>query len=199
MRLLSYVEDSLEPVTVAEAKLAARVDDDLGGGASSLDAEVQALITSAREQAEHLTGRIYRPQVRRAEWLDWPATGDANEALPVYLATVCAVSYWTGSTWATLSGSAYVSAAGGIGGNSTVLAPVLGADWPALGDVAAGPRVRVDLTAGPSSPDHVPECVKRYIKAQVRAWLDAGGGLIAANLQPNPFLERLLDSERLWA
>lgn len=196
MRLLSYVADSLEPVTLAEIKSAARLGDD---EATELASSITGAIAAARGHAEHLTGRCYRPQVLRAEWLDWPAAGDADAALPVYQATACVVSYWTGSTWATLSDSAYVFVPGGIGDNGTILAPALGTDWPALGDVAAGPRVRVNLTAGPATPASVPECVKLYLKAQVVAWIDNPGALIAANLQPNPYLERLLDPERLWA
>lgn len=175
----------VEPVTLAEAKLGARVD------GADLDDLITGLITSAREQAEQITGRVYRPQVLRTDLADWPAVDDV---IPVHSATACVVSYWDGSTWATLSGSAYVFAPEGSG---TVLAPVLGTSWPTLPERAAGQRVRIDLTAGPAAPANVPESVKLYIKASVSAWVnnpDAIGKAFAAN----PLFERLLDAERLY-
>lgn len=185
---LSYTGD--EPVTVEEAKLAARVDTD------ALDAEVEGLITAAREQAEHITGRCYRGQVLREELADWPADTDA---IAVHAATACEVRYWTGSAWsAPLNSGFYEYAPGGIGNNATVLAPAAGTSWPALAERAVGPRVRIDLTAGPASAAAVPEQVKRYIKAMVSAWIVQPEALVDGRLQPNPLLARLLDAERLW-
>lgn len=190
---LAYFDGSVEPVTLAEAKTAARVDDDVSAGVSSLDGAVTVAIAAARAQAELLTGRCYRRQLRRQELADWPSLSDS---IDVYAATACAVAYWDGSAFVTLSGSAYVFAPGGIGNNGTALAPVT--DWPTLADRPIGPRVRIDLTAGPASAADVPAQVKQYITAAVSAWLDQPGGLVANNLQPHPFLERLLDGERLW-
>lgn len=191
---ISYVVGSTEPVTLAEAKLAARVD------SNDLDVELSALITSAREQAEHETGRCYRGQVLRTELPDWPA---ADEALPVHAASACEVRYWTGSDWsAALAPAAYVFAAGGIGGNGTVLAPALGTSWPALAERAVGPRVRIDLTAGPTGAGGelpVPESVKLYIKACVAGWANNPDAVSARKLEPSPMLAGLLDAERLWS
>lgn len=175
-----------EPVTLAEAKLAARVD------VAELDGEIGGLITAAREQAEQITGRRYRPQVLRESLADWPAL-----PIAVHAATACAISYWTaGSTWATLAPSAYVFAPAGA---CTVVVPALGSSWPVLGAVAAGPRVRIDLTAGPAAPAEVPESVKTYIKASVAAWVKDTEALIDQRMVANPMFDRLLDAERLWA
>lgn len=189
-QFLAYVGGSLEPVTLAAAKLAARVDDDISAGVSSLDAAVAIAIEAARAQAEHITGRCYRPQVRREELADWPSLTDI---ISVHAASACAVTYWDGATWAPLSDSAYYFAPSG---NGMALAPIT--NWPALGARSIGPRVRIDFTAGPASPDDVPAQVKLYITAQVAAWVDEPGGLVSDKLQPHPFLERLLDAERLW-
>lgn len=179
-----------EPVTVDEAKLSARVDTD------ALDADIAALITAAREQAEHITGRCYRPQVLRAELVDWP---DVSAAVPVYRPTACAVRYWTGTVIVALAGTAYVFGPGGIGGAGTALAPVAGTSWPTLGAQPVGPRVLIELTAGPASSADVPESVKLYIKAQVSAWIKTPEALSGGQLVANPLFERLLDRERLWA
>jgi len=175
-----------EPVTLAEAKLAARVD------ISDLDALISGLITSAREQAEQITGRLYRLQAWRTELADWP---DVEDVLPVYGATACAVTYWNGAAWANLAGSAYVFAAEGAG---TVLAPALGTSWPTLPQVAAGPRVRIDLTAGPSSAAQVDESVKLFIKAAVSAWVNNPDAASTKALEISPLWERLLDGQRLY-
>lgn len=175
-----------EPVTLAEAKLAARVD------TTDLDTLIGGLITSAREQAEQITGRCYRPQVQRWEFVDWP---EADDVLPACGASACAVTYWNGTAWLELASSAYVFAAEGFG---TVLAPVLNTSWPTLPTVAAGPRVRIDLTLGPSDPAQVEESVKLFIKANVTAWLDNGDALVDQRMVVNPLLVRLLDREKVW-
>lgn len=189
---LSYVASSADPVTVAEAKLAARMDTD------ALDDEVESLITSAREQAEHITGRCYRGQVLRTELADWPA---ADDAIAVNAATAVAVSYWNGSAFVVLSTSAYVFAPGGIGNNGTVLAPVAGTSWPALGESPVGPVVRIDLTAGPAVGQEaatVPARVKLFIKSSVSAWVKTPEALAGGNLTAHPLFERLLDGEKLF-
>lgn len=177
-----------EPVSVAEAKLAARVD------TSALDDLIAGLITAAREQAEHITGRIYREQVLREELVDWPSSTDV---IAVNAATAAAVSYWTGSAWSSpMSSDSYVFAPGGIGGNGTVLAPAAGASWPSLVERPVGPRVRVDLTVAPAP---VPESVKLYIKASVAAWLANPEAASGKALEANPLFAPLLQSQRLYA
>ncbi len=176
-----------EPVTAEEAKLAARVD------SSAMDDLIEGLITAAREQAEHITGRVYREQVLREELDDWPA---ATDAIAVHGATAAEVSYWTGSTWsAALAGSAYVFAPGGIGNNGTVLAPAAGTNWPTLGERPVGPRVRIDLTV---TPRPVPESVKQFIKAAVATWVNNPDAMQDKSRAVSPLFERLLDAERLF-
>lgn len=179
-----------EPVSVDEAKLAARVD------GTELDTLIESLISSAREAAEDLTGRCYRQQVRRYELPDWPRLCDE---LSTYAATACAVTYWTGSAWSDpLDASEYAFAPGGLGDIATILAPVTA--WPTLGDRIIGARVRIDLTAGPDVDGVVPDSVKTYIKASVSAWLktpEAQGAGREGVLTPNPLFARLLDGQRL--
>lgn len=183
---ITYVPDAPEPVSLDDAKLAARVDVD------ELDDMIVGLIAAAREQAEHITGRCYRPQVLREELADWP---DVSDAIAVHAATACVVRYWAGSEFIELASNAYVFAPGGIGNNGTVLVPALGTIWPALADRAAGPRVQIDLTAGLAS---VAEQVRLYIKAQVAAWLNNPEALAHKDFQCSPLFERLLDAQRLW-
>ena len=179
---------TLEPVTTSEAKLAARISD-----TAAFDAVVPGLIMAARQLAEQGTGRQLMAQTWRFELGDWP---DVDDTLPVYQASAAAVSYWTGSTWATLAGAAYEFAPVGTG---TGLAPVLYTSWPLLVPKAIGARVRIDLTAGATDASAVPECVKLYIKALVAHWVDNPTAAQERSLAEAPFLRLLLDPARVYA
>ena len=130
---------SAEPVSVADAKTAARLVGD------HWDGIVGASIATARAVAEHETGRRLVSQEWRHELTDWPAITDQ---LPEHAPTAVAISYWNGSDWATLAAENYVWAPVGPGRAFIALAPVVGGSWPALGTVAVGPLVRVDVTSG---------------------------------------------------
>lgn len=169
-----------EPVTLAEAKLAARVD------GIEQDLLIAGLITTAREQAEQLTNRLFGAQTWRVELADWPTV---DQLLEVYGPTAVAVSYRTGGAWTAVGPEAVAWAASGRG---TVVAPALGTTWPALAAVALGPRVRIDITAG----EEAEESVKLYIKASVTHWLQAPAAAQGGTLTPNPLFARLLD--RAW-
>lgn len=177
-----------EPVEPDDAKLALRID------GTEFDDLLPALISSARQVAEQETGRAFISQVWRTELADWPATTDV---LPVYRPSACAITYWDGATWATLAGAAYVFAPSGRG---TVLAPALTTAWPTLVDIAVGPRVRIDLTAGlaAASADNVPACVKQYITALVGQMIQSPDLSASQAAAAHPLLARLLDSQRLY-
>jgi uncharacterized phiE125 gp8 family phage protein len=178
-----------EPVTLAQAKLAARIDI----GDTARDSEIQVLITAARQLAEQETGRELVRKTRRFQLAEWPAAGDV---LHVYEPVAVAISYWSGGAWVDLATDAF---AFGEAGSATAVAPALGTAWPALADRAVGPRVRVDVTAGPADPTTAPESVKLYIKALVAWWIDNPSAVAHGGVQPAPFLRSLLDPVRLWA
>lgn len=180
----------LEPVSVAEAIVAARLDSDAG---AELTASISGAITAARRQAEHLTGRCYRPQVLRFELDDWPA---ADELLPVCEPTGAVISYWSGSDWLDLGAPAYAWSPVGI---RTGVAPATGTSWPVLGSRPVGARVRIDISAGPANPSAVSDCVKLYIKAQAASWVINPEAMSAKTMEPNPLFASLLDGEKLWA
>lgn len=184
-----------EPVTLDEVKQAARVDNDLGT-TSSLDGTITTLIATAREQAEQLTGRCYRPQVRRIELEDWPLSTDV---VNVFEPTACTVRYWSGSGLTDLAPSAFSWAAGGPGRAGLVLAPALGTAWPSLGLRAVGPRVQIDVTAGPASPAAVASCVKTFITASVASWIKTPEAMAAAAYGPHPLFLSLLRGEATFA
>lgn len=181
-----------EPVTISDARLALRLDDD------AFDALLPGLIAAARAVAEQETRRQFVEQTWRAELADWPACTDV---MHVHRATACSISYWSGGAWQTLAGAAYAYAPGGPGDAGTVLAPAIGATWPTLGEVAIGPRVRIDLTAGvaPAAADSIPAGICQFIVALVGQMLQAPDLNASATAQAHPLLQRLLDPWRLYA
>lgn len=179
-----------EPVTVDEARTAARVDD------NRFDDQLPTLIQAARQMAEHECGRVFVQQQWRAKLDGWPGSEDVIRVAP---ATAVAVSYYnTAGVWVVLDGAAYVWEAVPSG---VVLAPAGSGAWPALGSLQAGARVRVDVTAGEPTnqvAQRVPACVKLYIKAHVSAWLRTPEAFVATKLEPIPSLARLLDPLRVY-
>jgi uncharacterized phiE125 gp8 family phage protein len=175
-----------EPVRVDDAKVAARLD------GSHWDAVLLSHIATAREAAEHITGMRFCEQTWRAELTDWPAT---NELLPFFRPTAVAVAYWNGSAFVTLATNLYEWAPQDAG---VVLAPALGTSWPTLGQVAIGPRVRIDITLGEADPDDVPPSAQQFIKAMVAVMVNDPTLSAEGVMEQSPYLPRLLDPLRMY-
>jgi hypothetical protein len=188
MRVMSYPTGSVEPVSLAAARVACRFDPD-----TQVDAQVAGLIESAREQAEHITGRVFRLQVLREVLAAW-WTGSLQ--LPVDNATAAVIAYRSAAspdTFTTLDPAVYRW--GSVGGMTVVrLRP--GLAWPELASDDYPDRVRVDLTATPIG--QMPQAVRTFILACVAGWMDQPGALVDGRLQVNPLHLRLLDREILW-
>jgi uncharacterized phiE125 gp8 family phage protein len=184
MQLLTTA--TLLPVTLAEAKLAARITD------ASLDALIPGWIGAARQLAEVIACRPFAAQTWRAALTDWPAE---SEVFPAYQATAVVISYWSGTAWVALSSGAFGWGAVDAG---TSVAPTPGTSWPTLGSLPVGPRVRIDITAGPTTAAEVPDCVRTYILAMVAYWVDNGSAGADASLQEAPHLRALLDPVKVY-
>jgi uncharacterized phiE125 gp8 family phage protein len=177
---------TVEPVTIAEAALAARVD------GAEWDDILTAAIKAARLVCEQAIGRRLMTTVERIELEDWPSSFDRFN---VYRPTAVAVSYWNGSAWANLtSGTHYVWAADGY---RFGLAPALNTSWPTLGDIAFGPRVRIDATSGESSAANVDEGAKTFIKALAAVMVKDPTLTATDAMSAQPLLRGLLDHLRV--
>lgn len=183
--LIRISSTGAEPVSLEDAKVAARVDGD------ELDVLIAGYIATARQQAEHITGRFYRGGVVRWTGSDWPCCSIAVDGVQS-----TEVRRWNGSALAQLDGSAFVSAPAADGPGTDVV-PVLGSAWPDLPSIAAGARVQIDLTLA-RDPAAVPECVRTYIQAQVAGWVNNPDAVSTRQMMVDPRLERLLDPERQW-
>lgn len=184
---------TVEPVSVDDAKLAARLT------GSQWDTQVAWAIATARAVAEHETGRRFVTQTWRYELDDWSALSDP---LPEMAPTAVAVAYWAASAeWLTLPTNAYVWASTGPGRAWVALAPALDTDWPALGTVALGPRVRVDVTSGAASAAAAaaafPEACT-FIKALVGVMIQDVTLTVGDHLGQHKYLRHILDPLRLY-
>lgn len=174
---------TVEPVTLAECKLALRIED------TASDADLQMLIQSARELAEHETSTYLAQQTVRLSLTDWPGPA---EAIPVRgPVTGTAITYWNGSAWTAVDAGQAVTY---LDGTRWFVAPLN--SWPALAD-RPGPRVRLDLTVG-YAPLLVPACAKRFVLAHVAAWM-ANVEAAGQKLEINPLHAGLLDPLRTYA
>lgn len=80
-----------EPITLAEAKLHLRVDDDLAGPSHTEDSLITSLIKTAREYVESVTWQKIPEQVWDFYYDEWPVAGYFELFAP--LAAVAGVYY----------------------------------------------------------------------------------------------------------
>lgn len=188
MPLTLITAPSVEPVTLAEAKLQCKVDADL----TADDALISALISAVREQAEHEIGGALITQT-------WERTLDAFPSAEIELGmppvqSITSVKYLDAAgTEQTLVNTAYTLDA--VAAPGWVL-PAAGTDWPAAGDYANAVRVR--FVAGFGAASSVPAAVKAWMLLHIAEWYaqrEAGADKPRALL---PYADRLLDRWRNW-
>lgn len=188
MRILPapLTEPSGEPVTVDQVKVDARID------GTEFDGVIGDYIAAFRLACEQETGIKLMTQVWRVEAACWPSPDCVIGLGP---ATAAAITYWDGSSWATLDPSLWVldRAPGGC-----VVLPASGVTWPTLPE-KAGPRVRIDVTCGFGGASAVPASLKLWIRSHVVAFIDQPGAIAAGAVNPIPHLAGLLDPHRVHA
>lgn len=175
-----------EPLTLAEAKLHLRVD----AGITDDDSLITALIVTARQQAEHRTGRALVTQQWRHSVDAFPA--DSLELPLPKLQSVQAVSYLdSNGTRQTLANNEYDVIADELVGR---IIPAYGKSWPSCREHPGS--VRVDYTCGYGAAVDVPQSIKAWMLLAIGAWYEnreaLSSGQPVAEL-PRGFWEGLLD------
>jgi uncharacterized phiE125 gp8 family phage protein len=181
---------TLQPVTLAEAKLHLRVD------TSDDDALITALIIAATDDAEALMQRAVLPQTWKLT-LDSFGGASSWACIELQRPTVIAVTsvYYNQASDGVLTlldPSAYQLAA--ASDYTARLLPAYGTYWPDLRDQAEA--VQVTFTAGYADAAAVPELIKAWIKLRVAALYEnrsAWTGGMKEAIQRNEFVDRLLD------
>lgn len=171
-----------EPVTLSEAKLHLRVD------SSAEDTLIGALITAAREQAEHITGRALCLQTwdlildafPSAFKLSYPPVQSVSEV--VYLDANGA------SQSLTLTNTLLDNAA-----SPAYLVPAYGKAWPE--SYALPNAVRVRYVCGYGGADVVPQSIKAWMLLCIGTLYAQRETFVAAQAAPMPnrFWQGLLD------
>lgn len=172
-----------EPITLDDVKLSLRLDASVGALEDSL---LTRLIRSARERAEHITGRAFITQTWGVVLDTFP---DAIE-LPITPASaVTSVKYLdVNNVEQTLNPADYVLDNFGL---TAYIVPAYGKTWPSIyPEINA---VRVQYTAGYGNAAAVPECVKDWMYLIVEDAYRNRGATVPDNIMPHPFLDRILD------
>jgi len=177
---------SAEPLSLAEAKLHLRVDADI----TEDDGLIAALIVTARQQAEHRTGRALVSQQWRYSVDTFPA--DSLELPKPKLVSVQSVTYLdSNGTRQTLAGGDYEVITDELVGR---LVPAFGKSWPACRMFPGS--VQVSYTCGYGAAADVPQSIKAWMLLAIGAWYENREALTAgqpvAEL-PRCFWEGLLD------
>ena len=176
-----------EPLTLAEAKLHLRVDADL----TDDDSLISALIVTARQQAEHRTGRALVTQQWRYSFDTFPV--DSLELPLPKLQSVQAVTYLDNNgTRQTLANTEYDVITDELIGR---IIPAYGKSWPSCRNHPGS--VRVDYTCGYGAASDVPFSIKQWMKLMIRAAYDNRSAIVEGQSMrdiPRSFSDGLLDS-----
>lgn len=170
---------STESVTLTEAKLWCRIEDD----DTDQDAILLILIQAARERAEAITGRAFARRTFELRLDDFPVDGKWTERMRVAGVTGVAPVEIPKPPLVSLDYVTYASSNGDVvwagspqmwdldqGGDSNParFIPTGGAAWPS---VAARPgAVRVGYTAGYATTSRMPRRAQLWMQARISTW-----------------------------
>ncbi|MBF0417203.1 MAG: phage head-tail connector protein [Magnetococcales bacterium] len=201
MPLTIIVPPASEPVTLAEAKLHLRVD------SSSEDSMISMLITSARMQAEAMTGRQLMPAtiLMTMDYFPCARTMDSGigfslpgNAIIFQVAPVTAVNsvqYLDQSqVWRTIDPNDYVV---DLASDSARIHLRFGAVWPIPAQQIGS--VRVEFDAGYANAAAVPTPIKQWILMTTSSGYSQREGVTAKQMAMTPFLAGLLDPYKVMA
>ena len=173
-----------EPLTLADAMQHLRVD------FSDDDALISALIVTARQQAEHRTGRALITQQWRLGLDQFPV--DSLELPLPMLQSVQSVTYLDADgVRQTLAGAEYDVITDELVGR---LVPAYGKTWPQC-RIWPG-SVQVSYTCGYGAAADVPQSIKAWMLLAIGAWYENREALVAGQPVtdlPRCFWEGLLD------
>ena len=176
-----------EPLTLAEAKLHLQLEDSF----TDDDELISGFIGTAREMAEHITGRALVTQQWRYSVDAFPA--DSLELPLPKLQSVQAVSYLDNNgTRQTLANTEYDVITDELVGR---IIPAYGKSWPSCRNHPGS--VRVDYTCGYGAASDVPFSIKQWMKLMIRAAYDNRSAIVEGQSMrdiPRSFSDGLLDS-----
>lgn len=185
MGLQLITDVTVEPVTLAEAKLWLKVED----GITADDTLITGLISAVRQMAEQKTGRALLGQTWK---LTLDAFPDAIELTRVPLLAVSSVKYLDrDGVQQTLSPASYTVDATN---EPAWVVPAYNVSWPETrADINA---VEVTWTAGYHATDStkVPSAIRQWMQLQLAAaYVNREAFVQGQEVRGMPFVDRLLD------
>ena len=183
MGLKVITQPTTEPVSLAEAKLHLRVEQD------DEDALISALISAARSQCEHMLERAVAPQTVQLSIDEFPEDGIRLRPTVIAIDSVVYVD-GDGTEQTMASTDYYLDDAQ----EPNWLLPAYGGDWPAANEEANA--VRVTYQTGYVD---CPEDIRAWILLKVGSLYQHKEADSDKPVQPNPFVDRLLDRWKVYA
>lgn len=182
MPLIQITEPSVEPVSVAEVRDSARIDD------TTFDAQAAIVIKALRKHAEARTGRALINQTMELVLDAFPVV-DIDLLLPNVQSIVSVKYLDLAGAEQTLASNKYA-----LDTSSTPswLLPAYGTTWPETIAVANALRVRFVVGYGAAGAN-VPEDIRLWIIAHATQLLENSDGMSHQDFRPLPFVDRLLD------
>lgn len=180
---------SVEPVTSAEVKTAARID------GTEFDSQIALIIPAIRGQAEARLGRLLIHQVKELVLPAFPAGAEDLDLIYPDVASITSVTYLdVDGAPRTLDASAWELAV--PEGRPARLVAAFDTEWPETQDIWDAVRIRFMAGYGPAG-SAVPADVRLWILAQAVQVLRTPDGLGADNLKSLPYVDGLLDAHRI--
>jgi uncharacterized phiE125 gp8 family phage protein len=179
-----------EPVSLSEARLHLKLDDDI----SEDDALISGLISAVRAMAEHETGRALVTQTRQLTLEAFPSNGRIHFGF-VPVGEVEKIEYLDAdgdlvtidpTKYRVFSFSMY----------RAWIEPAIGETWPSLHGQSNA--LRITYKAGVEDPASVPQSIKQWILLHVANFYQNRSASNDAKREPLPFIAGLLDPYRTY-
>jgi uncharacterized phiE125 gp8 family phage protein len=189
---------SFEPVTLEEAKLWCRVDED----DTSQDAMLMLLIIAMREYAEHLTGRVFAERTLELSLDSFPASGEITLPYPP-VQSVSSVYYLASDGSLTPMDSSPSSWQVDLYSVPPRVKALSTSAWPATQEAYGA--VRIQYVAGYATHNLIPKTLRLWMQARISTLYEQREQVVVGQTVqalPRDFVDGLLDnlrSDRMFA
>lgn len=175
---------TLEPVTTAEVKSSARVDD------SAYDTQATLAIAAMRSQAEAKMARCLITQTLELILDDFPA-GEIDLIMPDVQQILTVKYIDINGAEQTLSNTNYTLAEDNIDADLFWLHPAQNVAWPPTRAIANAVRIQFKAGYGDTAAD-VPHDIRLWIIAHAVQILQSPDGYVEQKFSQLPYVDRLL-------
>jgi uncharacterized phiE125 gp8 family phage protein len=189
---------AFEPVTLAEAKLWCRVDED----DTDQDATLMLLIIAMREYAEHLTGRVFAERTLELRLDSFPADGEIVLPYPP-VQSVSAISYIDSDSAETALDASPAAWQEDLTSVPARVKSLSTGTWPTALETYGA--VRIQYVAGYATHNLIPKTLRLWMQARISSLFENREQLVTGTIVaelPRAFVDGLLDNlraERMFA